>query len=149
MSLSLRRRTPAPAPVAAPVKTLPFGGIHRLIRWEWHTYGAGYMDVGETVKVAETVTAADATHITSQLAARPGMHLPTLDIDLPAELRDSSTPGHHHLLLNHPMTWRQYKRLLRALARAGVVEKSWVKASIRSGFTCVRIAPDKEPDRGR
>ncbi len=95
MSLSLRRRTPAPAPVAAPVKTLPFGGIHRLIRWEWHSYGAGYFDVGETVKVAETVTAADATHITSQLAARPGMHLPTLDIDLPAELRDSSTPGHH------------------------------------------------------
>jgi hypothetical protein len=63
----------------------------------------------------------------------------TFHMDAPAEVHPSKTPGHHHLYIDQLMTWRQYKRLLRALARAGVLEKAWVRTSIKSGGTFARV----------
>ena len=50
----------------------------------------------------------------------------------------SSTPGHSHLYVDAPMPWRRYKRLLRACMKAGLIEKSWYKASVRSRTTYLR-----------
>ena len=87
----------------------------------------------------------NAMYMTSRLRGTD-MHLPVLDIDVNAQLIESKTVGHHHLIIDKPMTWRQYKRLLRALARAGVVEKSWAKATIAGGQTLLaipRVADDR------
>lgn len=94
-----------------------------------------------------TATIKDAEVVSSEIG--DNAHCPVLDIDIPAYLVPSSTPGHSHLYLDHPMTWRQYKRLLRALGRAGILEKGYVKASIQRQHTSVRVPwLKKEKPRG-
>jgi hypothetical protein len=66
-------------------------------------------------------------------------HAPVLDIDVPAYLVPSSTPGHSHLYIDVSMSWRTYKKLLRAMVKAGILEKGYVKASIRRRHTAVRV----------
>lgn len=68
-----------------------------------------------------------------------GMHAPVLDFDIPAALIPSSTPGHSHLYINHPMTWRQYKRVLKAMGKAGILEKGYVEASLMRMHSAVRV----------
>lgn len=75
----------------------------------------------------------------------PGIHAPVLDIDFAAQLIESSTPGHYHLYLDKAMSWKKYKRVLRALAKAGVIEKGYAKASIRLGYSAVRKPGQKKP----
>lgn len=65
-------------------------------------------------------------------------HAPALDIDIPSRLVPSSTPGHFHLYLEHQMTWRRYKRLLRALYKAGIIQRGFYKLSVKRGATFLR-----------
>lgn len=62
----------------------------------------------------------------------------TLTLDVPVHLLPSRTRGHQHLYLNAPMRWRTYKRLLKALARVGILEAEWVKASVRGRQSLLR-----------
>lgn len=66
-------------------------------------------------------------------------HYPTLDIDFHAELIPSSTPDHFHLYLDKGMSWRTYKRLLKELARAGIIEEGYYGASVARKSTQVRL----------
>lgn len=50
----------------------------------------------------------------------------------------SSTPGHHHLILDANLPWSNYTMLLKTLARAGVIEKGFAGASIKKGFSAIR-----------
>ena len=68
-----------------------------------------------------------------------GMHAPVLDIDFNARLQPSSTKGHFHLYLEKPMTWRKYRRLLRALYKAGIIQKGYYTNSVRRRQTLVRL----------
>lgn len=86
-------------------------------------------------------TVEEATLVSSEMDENTEIHLPVLDIDFPCELLDSSTDGHHHLYLNRPMEWRKYKRLLRALWKAGIIEDGYYKLAKKRKKTCVR-APD-------
>ena len=88
----------------------------------------------------------ELAEVVSSEVVGPRMHTPVLDIDIPAYLIPSATPGHSHLYIDHLMTWRQYKRLLKALARAGIIEKGYADASIRRGHTCVRVPWRKKGD---
>ena len=67
-----------------------------------------------------------------------GMHAPAIDIDLPCELIESSTPGHFHLYIDHELTWEQYKLLLAVLADVGIVEPGYYRASVARGQTFLR-----------
>jgi hypothetical protein len=67
-----------------------------------------------------------------------GWHTPALDIDAPVYVLPSSTPGHHHLFIDIPMPWRTYKKLLRALRDAGVIEPGYYNASVRRQATHLR-----------
>lgn len=71
-----------------------------------------------------------------------GMHLPVIDLDLPASLVPSATPGHHHLYLDTPVTWEQYRAILKALAEAGIVQWGYHDSTVERGFGSVR-----HPDR--
>lgn len=78
----------------------------------------------------------DANLISSRL--ENGNHAPTLDIDVPCQLLESSTPGHHHLYIDKELTWEQYRVLLSVLADVGIVEPGYYGASVRQGHTLLR-----------
>lgn len=102
---------------------------------EWGTY-----DDAKELLTQDVVEAHVATSlIAGQEVGEYARHRVVLDIDMEAELIPSSTPGHYHLYLDHELSWRQYRRLLVALAEAGIVEEGYVGASERRGFTCVRL----------
>lgn len=67
------------------------------------------------------------------------MHRPVLDLDFPAMLVPSSTPGHFHLYLDKPMKWTAYHDLLGALAEAGIIEEGYAEASQVRGYSAVRV----------
>ena len=67
-----------------------------------------------------------------------GIHMPVLDIDVPASLVPSSTEGHFHLYLDVPLTWYEYSDLLYALSKAGILEPGYVEASVNKGGSFVR-----------
>jgi hypothetical protein len=85
-----------------------------------------------------TVDVGEANLITSRVAGTE-LHKPVLDIDLPATLLPSSTPGHFHLLIDHEMPWNTFVELLEALVKAGLVEPGYVNASLERGYTAVRL----------
>ena len=66
-------------------------------------------------------------------------HRPVLDIDIPARLIPSSTPGHSHLYLDIDMEWDKYEALLKALADAHVIEEGYVLAALDRRATFVRL----------
>jgi len=74
------------------------------------------------------------------------MHKVLIDVDLPAQLLPSSTPGHFHLYIDKPINWVDYVDLLRALERCGIVEPGYVSASIDRGFTSLRLPWIKKSD---
>jgi hypothetical protein len=67
-----------------------------------------------------------------------GTHTVMLDIDLPARLVESSTPGHYHLYIDQRMRWGEYKDLLKALHKAGLIETGFYDASLRNHATMLR-----------
>lgn len=99
----------------------------------------GYDESDPDLVVVDTVDKANA--ISSKIAsgAFAGQHTVAIDLDVPARLVPSSTRGHSHLYIDQPMSWKTYRKLLRALAKAGVVEPGYVKASERRGHTTLRL----------
>lgn len=95
--------------------------------------------------VRTPATEEEAEVVSSEIGR--GEHCPALDVDVPAYLVPSSTPGHSHLYIDVPMSWRKYKRLLKAMAAAGILEKSYVDASIRRRHTAVRVPWLKKGDK--
>jgi len=67
-----------------------------------------------------------------------GTHMPAIDLDMPASLVPSSTEGHSHLFIDVEMSWRKYRGVLRALYRAGVIERGFYKASLARRRTQLR-----------
>lgn len=67
-----------------------------------------------------------------------GYHMPVLDIDYPAKLVPSSTEGHYHLYLDKQITWDAYKKVLEALAEAGLIQAGFRDWSIKRSQSFVR-----------
>lgn len=72
-------------------------------------------------------------------APAKGMHTVAIDVDHPVRVLPSTTPGHFHLLIDVPMPWWRYRRLLRALMKAGIIEPGYYSASVRRGATFLRL----------
>ena len=102
--------------------------------------------------IRDNVPFSEATGISSRITSGPKslrfngeprtedqmLHLPVLDIDLDAVLVSSSTPGHHHLIINKPMNKQQYLGLLDALARFGIVQPGYAGAAHRRKGSWIR-----------
>jgi hypothetical protein len=84
---------------------------------------------GEHVPVEDIVLSKD----------NDGNHRPVLDIDFPAALIPSSTPGHFHLYLDKQLTTTQYMKLLDALAESGIIERGYASVSEARGYTSARL----------
>lgn len=80
-----------------------------------------------------------ANVLTSVSARDPRMHKVVLDIDMPVVVVPSSTPGHHHLMIDKELDWGHYQGLLVALAEAGLISHGYRNHSVRDGFTAVRL----------
>ncbi len=65
-------------------------------------------------------------------------HMVTIDVDHPALLVPSSSPGHFHLFIDTPMNWRSYRKLLKALYKAGVIGRNAYWRSLDRGASFVR-----------
>jgi|ERR1700677_940086 len=69
-----------------------------------------------------------------------GLHTPQLDLDVAHVYTPSSTEGHGHLTLTGlNLTWKEYKRLLKALRRAGVIQDGYYYYSMMRGQTFLRL----------
>jgi len=78
-----------------------------------------------------------------------GSHMPTLDIDHPVFVDPSSTEGHFHLFIDVPMTWRSYRRLLKALYLGGVIGRNHYWRSLNLGASFVRPPGVRKTPIGR
>jgi hypothetical protein len=65
-------------------------------------------------------------------------HLPVIDLDFSAYLEASTSPGHYHLYLNRDVSWWRYKKVLKAMYKAGLIEKGFYRLSVKRGQTFVR-----------
>lgn len=79
-----------------------------------------------------------ANLVSSESLYLPGMHMPAIDIDYPAEMIPSRTPGHFHLYLDKICTWPEYRRVLWAMSRAGLIEPGYYRASVERKATFLR-----------
>lgn len=107
----------------------------------WYKTEKEALDNGYTISMVEVrreCMPQYAQTVSSEIDDRRGWHTPMLDIDLPARLIESSTPGHYHLYIDHPIPWWRYKRLLKALMKAGIIEKNYYKASVARKGTHLR-----------
>ena len=87
----------------------------------------------------EGVALEKANVVTSSRLDRPGKHALVIDLDIPAWLVESSTPGHSHLYVDATIDEALYFKLLDALADAGVIEHGYATTSKAKGYTSVRL----------
>lgn len=66
-------------------------------------------------------------------------HAILLDLDVPAWLVPSSSPGHSHLYIDVRAKEEHYFALLEALEKCGVVESGYVTVSKKRGATFLRL----------
>lgn len=68
-------------------------------------------------------------------------HVVAIDLDIPAHLVPSSTPGHSHLYIEVKggIPHHRYMALLSALADAGVIERGYADVSIARGHSDLRL----------
>lgn len=91
----------------------------------------------------------EEAQVITSLIDRPGpkVHKVVLDIDLPAQLIPSSTPGHFHLYIDTEVPHDDYMKLLETLGHAGVIEPGYLGASKDRGFTAARLPWVKKPGK--
>jgi hypothetical protein len=110
---------------------------------DFSTDSEGIEKSGDVLRVKKENTALRESnavcsqHITIG-GSKSNYHKPVLDIDVPAMLVPSSTPGHSHLYIDRLVTWDSYAALLKAIAAAGVIQFGYMHASLRCEGTWVR-----------
>lgn len=68
-----------------------------------------------------------------------GLHILALDVDHRCHLIPSSTNGHWHLVIDHAMPWHRYRRVLKALTRAGILQPGYYSACVRRRASFLRL----------
>ena len=66
------------------------------------------------------------------------MHMPALDLDCEHMYWESSTPGHGALLINVPMDWDDYLRLIDLLEELGIIQPGFAEATRQRGYSALR-----------
>lgn len=121
---------------------------HPLFREEERQYYHGYSTMLRQVLIpANTSTAEVVSSEVIQDGKYTGMHSIMLDVDLPVAVIESTHTGHHHLYIDRLVTWRQYKKLLRAMRDCGVIEKGYYNTSISRRATHLRPPWVTKPDK--
>lgn len=86
----------------------------------------------------EPAPLAESNVITSRVDSNINLHKVAIDLDMDAALIPSSTKGHHHLIIDHYLTWGDFHKLLEALQIAGLIGAGYYKASFNRKATVLR-----------
>ena len=65
-------------------------------------------------------------------------HTPMFDIDVPAALVPSSTPGHHHLYIDVSLDQERYAKLVNVLEECGIIQPGIKLGFEKRGGTTLR-----------
>lgn len=100
-------------------------------------------DLNEAHVISSLIKGTDDPDRAPCLGGPGGQHHLLLDIDLPAALVESSTPGHFHLYVElndgFGIAWEPYKAFLEAAAAIGLIEPGYAEVSIKRGHTDLRL----------
>lgn len=112
-----------------------------------------HFETGNVDKVRSDAPLIEANSVASQFIASrdpvlSNLHKPVLDIDVPAILVPSSTPGHSHLYIDHAMPWDNYVKVLKALGEVGILQPGYVRASLQRESTWLRLPWIKKEYKG-
>jgi hypothetical protein len=88
----------------------------------------------------------EANGVSSRVTGFPGRHKVMVDIDMEAMLVPTSTPGHHHLIINKEVSWGDYVMLLKALNNCGIISDGYTNVSIERGCTWLRTPWTRKGD---
>ena len=97
----------------------------------------------------------DANCVASMCRGDNAYHLPVFDVDVPRETAEdriaarfteallrwvpSTTEGHHHVYMDYPILWEDYKIRLQLLIEADIVEHGYLYAATKRGMTICRL----------
>lgn len=110
-----------------------FARGNRLKRAELKT-GSEEFDPEQKIEDASLY---EANLITSEAAE--GWHFPLIDIDMECALIPSTTPGHYHLYIDKPMTFKNYVMLLKVMRDVGIVQPGYADGTEVRGFGALRL----------
>jgi hypothetical protein len=119
--------------------TIPSKYAHPFFRKETQTRDDGYGTW--SVEALVESNGANAEMVSSAVIENgkyTGKHTVMLDLDFPATLVQSTRTGHHHLYIDHLMSWHQYRKLLKALAEVDLIEQGYYRAAVRQSATMLR-----------
>lgn len=114
--------------------------MFKVTKWDEDSSGTYSQEEREPASVAE------ANIVTSLRDDQPGKHALLIDLDIPAWLVPSSTPGHSHLYVDVAIDEAAYFRLLDSLAECGVIQRGYAKSSQGRGGTALRLPWVKKPE---
>lgn len=110
--------------------------IREYAKRVWKGVGDGY---GSILKYKENIRETSFEKANLVLSKTvDGDHAPIFDFDFPCALIESSTEGHYHLYIQATISWEDYKDILEAFRKAGLLEDGWVKAALVRGYAALR-----------
>lgn len=86
-------------------------------------------------------------NLVSSLTVDGTSHAPILDLDIPHEYVQSQTPGHGHLYIDVELSWWRYRRVLKQLYKAGIIEHGFYKLAKKRRMTMTRVPETIEEKR--
>lgn len=95
-------------------------------------------DEGFYTKIPDEAADIETAELISS-QTKDGTHRPLLDIDFPAVVIPSTTPGHGHLYIDKELSWKDYKKLLNLFADLGIIEHGYRGASLARGYSALRL----------
>lgn len=111
----------------------------RILKWA-ESSNEDEQETADQREPAEYLNGANvATSLRREATFFTPKHAVLLDLDVPAYLVPSSTPGHSHLYIDVSISEPAYFRLLDALAQCGIIEEGYAKASKAKGATYLRL----------
>jgi hypothetical protein len=98
------------------------------------------IETDDVAKVIREAPLAEANSVSSRYisGSKLVLHKPLLDIDVPAMLVPSTTPGHHHLYIDVAIAWEDYAELLKLLGRLGILQTGYVRACLEREASWLR-----------
>lgn len=76
-----------------------------------------------------------------------GKHRLVIDLDSPHQYYPSTTEGHGHLYFDTELEWDACIEILEVLAKHGIVQEGYAKASRARGYSAVRLPWIKKAER--
>ena len=74
-------------------------------------------------------------------------HLPVLDVDFPAILLEAGKKGHYSLYFDHTITWGAYRRVMKSMVGAGLIDRDFYRETLKNGQAFVPLPPEQEQTR--